>query len=331
MKLNRKKLVGIITVIEILAIIGIGFYMYKRWEAAKYVLSKVVVTPISKNVLLDEPTSELKYFYELTPNNSWSDEPSWLGYKAVYTINTDTLNERYDYQLKKQDGVFRIITLGDSFTFGQYVSTADNWSEVLEDSLNRLNCKGIKKFEVINLGVPGYDVEYIAQRYAIRGEKYNPDLIIWHESGSGFNRINELRVPYEQKIAQTLTQQEIANAQKQGDYWLAWTKADGEVFKNYTGSQIAEIIGRAWQKFFLSRGDTKVLVATFPYVTTEQLKQLNFWFQGQKNVSIFNDLPDVRLSNLHVADGHPSIEGHQMIAESILNYLKNSSIISCSP
>ena len=58
--------------------------------------------------------------------------------------------------IKKNKDTFRIITLGDSFTFGMYINTKDNWTELLEDKLNSdMGCKNISMFEVINLGVGG--------------------------------------------------------------------------------------------------------------------------------------------------------------------------------
>ena len=72
------------------------------------------------------------------------------------------------------------MTLGDSFTFGVYVNTEDNWTELLEDKLNSIKniCPNTDHFEVINLGVGGYDIEYAAKRYINRGKVYNPNIIL---------------------------------------------------------------------------------------------------------------------------------------------------------
>ena len=39
--------------------------------------------------------------------------------------------------------------------------------------------------------MPGYDIPYIVERYERHGQKYNPDLVIWLESSSGFIRNTE--------------------------------------------------------------------------------------------------------------------------------------------
>ena len=151
---------------------------------------------IKKENLIFPEDSEFKYYYELQPNTKYTDEPGWLDYKVTYIHNADGLNERFDYTVEKPENTFRIITLGDSFTFGQFVNTKDNWPEQLEDMLNQnLTTDEIKKFEVINLGMSGFDVPYLIKRYKDIGAKYNPDLIIWFESGSGFTRSNEIEGP----------------------------------------------------------------------------------------------------------------------------------------
>jgi lysophospholipase L1-like esterase len=110
--------------------------------------------------------------------------------QAKYTINKDTLNERYDYSVKKQPGVFRIMTIGDSFTYGLYTNTDRNWTELLEDKLNAdLRCQKSRKVEVINLAVNGYDITYTVERFLKRGIKYNPDLVIWPIRS--FKKLNE--------------------------------------------------------------------------------------------------------------------------------------------
>ncbi len=97
-----------------------------------------------------------------------------------YRTNNDGLNEKYDIDIQKPDNTVRIITLGNSFVFGLFVNTQDNFSEVLEKLLNdRSVCKSTKKFEVINLGAPGFDFDYSINILLDKGMKYSPDKILW--------------------------------------------------------------------------------------------------------------------------------------------------------
>ena len=59
----------------------------------------------------------------------------WGPNKGTYTINNDSLNERFNYSENKDKNTFRIITLGASYTYGLYVDTKNNWTEILEDIL----------------------------------------------------------------------------------------------------------------------------------------------------------------------------------------------------
>jgi len=112
---------------------------------------KYISSDISRSVVFENIGGDLKYFYEYESDQKVQDSPEWLGYTVTYSYNKDSLNERYNYSEEKGTGVFRVITLGDSFTFGLHVNTEENYPEQLEVILNnRLKCKNISKFEVIN-------------------------------------------------------------------------------------------------------------------------------------------------------------------------------------
>ena len=164
------------------------------------------------------PVEGLKYFYEPKANSSEEIKKSWLPYVAKYTINNDALNERFNYDIQKKEDVFRIITLGDSFTFGQNVSTDRNWTELLEDYLNTHQiCNKVKKYEVINLGVYSYDTQYEVERYRIRGQKYNPDLVVW--TFIDLERINEQMIPLVQQNDATAVNKELEKKGVYNDNW----------------------------------------------------------------------------------------------------------------
>lgn len=136
---------------------------------------------IKKDNIQGSAYSKYKYYYEPKPNHREIDHPPWkTDYYPVYTTNADTFNDRNDYSASKPQKTFRIMTIGDSFTFGFNVSTEDNWTELLEEELNKKwTCPDVNNYEVINLGVAGYDTAYEVERYRLRGQKYQPDLIVW--------------------------------------------------------------------------------------------------------------------------------------------------------
>lgn len=82
-----------------------------------------------------------------------------------------------DFPLTKAPNTCRIIALGDSVTYGLRVPPAENFSCLLEGTLN-YDPAFSRKFEVINAGVPGYTSHQGLLYLKDRGLAFKPDLII---------------------------------------------------------------------------------------------------------------------------------------------------------
>lgn len=80
------------------------------------------------------------------------------------------------YPPEKAPGVFRIIAIGDSFTFGGKMHFDDSYSKRLERMLN-LNDKQ-RKVEVLNWGISGYSSFHEVQLVRTAITQFNPDLVI---------------------------------------------------------------------------------------------------------------------------------------------------------
>ena len=92
-------------------------------------------------------------------------------------FNSDGLRD-HEYQPAKPRDVYRIVVIGDSLAFGLKVTLEETYAKRLEKKLNER--EGVaKKYEVINLGVPGYRISQIVERFKEKGLKYNPDLVIY--------------------------------------------------------------------------------------------------------------------------------------------------------
>lgn len=110
--------------------------------------------------------------------------------KMIWSLEYDWRSRHKDYALDKPKDTFRIVVLGDSFTFGQGVKKEETFTARLESLLNSAN-KTIR-FEVINLGFCGLNTEKeleILERRGVnpdtwlpderyRGMAYQPDLIL---------------------------------------------------------------------------------------------------------------------------------------------------------
>lgn len=110
--------------------------------------------------------------------------------EIIPTTAYDWSSRHKGYSLEKPPKTFRIVVLGDSYTFGQGVKRDETFPKRLEYLLNKAS--NGTKFEVINLGFCGLNTmgefEMLTERginpetwqpdYKYRGLAYKPDLIL---------------------------------------------------------------------------------------------------------------------------------------------------------
>ena len=97
-----------------------------------------------------------------------------LPYRII--INSKGLRGK-DFEIKKKKDTFRILCLGDSYTFGILINQGETYPEQLESILNNNNQSGLQ-FEVINAGVSGYTLSDEYDFYRNKLYKLNPNLVI---------------------------------------------------------------------------------------------------------------------------------------------------------
>jgi len=104
--------------------------------------------------------------------------PNYKGYYAGQPLKINNLGFRdnQDYSFEKGNNTFRIIVLGDSVTFGHGCKFEETWPFLLKQNLVKWNNK--VKWEVWNLGVPGYDSNLELKTLEEIGPKAEPDLVI---------------------------------------------------------------------------------------------------------------------------------------------------------
>lgn len=91
-----------------------------------------------------------------------------------YQINSFGFRGK-EFDISKKEGVYRIVALGGSTTFGAYVRDGFTYPEFLERSLNS---KSDIKYEVINGGINGCTIDEIENLLRHEIVKLNPDIII---------------------------------------------------------------------------------------------------------------------------------------------------------
>lgn len=286
------------------------------------------ITIISKESVWYPKESVYPHFYELRPDFVELVHPIWLPYEARYTYNHDGLNERYNYPVEKKTGVTRIMTLGDSFTFGAYVNTQDSYPEKLEDKLTRSSCGGKNSSEVINLGVSGYDISFAVERFRLRGAKYNPDIIIWLITPQNILKIQEMHAALQEQIAATLSAQEIQRGQKNRQYYVASQQAEQILYKKYSQDWFLNFQRDQLKKFNSLFGGTLVIVQF--HDTEDAIKAfIQTYADERPNTYVMDTLVLPVLPNAWQPDGHPNAVGYKIIADSIYTYLQANKLISC--
>ena len=78
---------------------------------------------------------------------------------------------------EKPPATFRILNLGDSVVMGWGVRQEDTYGRQVESLLNEDGNRELR-FEVINAGVPGWNLENALAYLQVEGLKYEPDLIV---------------------------------------------------------------------------------------------------------------------------------------------------------
>lgn len=321
----KNKLFYLVVLSQIAIIVILSF----RLLEGKKVLGIKNINPISKNsISFDE--SSLKSFYEPRAG-SFREVNSWVS-DIKYKINNDTLHETINYPIKKSDNTFRIITLGDSWTYGLYVKDSQNWTEKLESDLKTLSCK---HFDVINLGVDGYDISYSVERFNKRGKKYNPDLVVWFLKADDIYQVNEIMLPKVASIeAEMKKTGDLQKLISEGHNYVPWNKALNDVFQNLGEDKILSM-----QKDYLQKLDYSgpLLIISLPEtsplgITGKGKKLIENFVSSRKNTYYFDGLPDTysekkdHFSN----DSHPNAYGHSLIAKSLFNYLSKKGFLPCN-
>ncbi|MDP2939823.1 MAG: SGNH/GDSL hydrolase family protein [Candidatus Omnitrophota bacterium] len=201
MKNRINKLINIITVVVLLAS-GVVLlemmarlawhYKYNKWlekelhgfERIDYRRGIIIpkentietVKSYKEDLMKFGKTLGLKYFYETAPYLTSQDDSTVLFSNNKYGFKGPEIS------MPKPDSVFRILTIGDSCTWGP-PSDYYSYPRIMERELSRLIDNKFR-IEVVNAGVYGYNFERVIKRID-EFLAIDPDLIIIY---LGWNR-----------------------------------------------------------------------------------------------------------------------------------------------
>jgi lysophospholipase L1-like esterase len=107
--------------------------------------------------------------YELKPNLD-------TNYKLVgLKTNSQGLRDK-EYQINKPNNTYRVVVLGDSFTMPEGVEIDSAYHSILENEFNQEDSS--KKYEFINFGIGGYNLNKYLATLEYKGLEYQPDHVL---------------------------------------------------------------------------------------------------------------------------------------------------------
>jgi len=123
-----------------------------------------------------QPSDDTRVVYELQP-----DLDVVFGERRVRT-NAEGMRENGNYPVERSPHSVRILGIGDSGMFGWDIEQGEDYMSVMESNLNARQDGTL--YEVLNLGVPGYNTQLEIEMLRYKGLKYKPDIVVvgWCEN-----------------------------------------------------------------------------------------------------------------------------------------------------
>jgi hypothetical protein len=273
----------------------------------------------------------LKHYYEIKNTKKKPPTPSWRTEPADIRIDEDTLNTFSVHPIPKPSGTFRILTLGDSWTFGSNVDTKDNYSEALARSLNKMCSASGTVFDVVNLGVPGYDLQYSLERLRRRGVKYEPDLVLWLLHVNDFDEIAEYQLEYADRKAKALNlspdemrKLDPVALNMESQEQLKVDMGGKDAVLRYQEEALEDLPG-----IYQGRLAFATLPRTRIGLQPHHLAVLEEYVTAHPTTDII-ELPTELGGDDLQPDYHPNAHGHELIARGMLATLKAEGFIVCN-
>jgi lysophospholipase L1-like esterase len=254
---------------------------------------------------------------------------------VLHRTNSDGFRGR-EYAKEKPAGTFRTVLIGDSFTMGSGVAEHETYASTLEQRLGREDRE--RDYEVLNLGVGGFDLRASVMRLKQIGLKYDPDLVVY-----GWT-LNDIEGPSYRR----------APKRKPSTFWLKrlqirWRNLRDRFFPE-PGSYVAELDEnyfenpQAWS-FFLDNLDeltqiTKTRDVCGVVFLHTFLRALRWQHPFERHYDAVAEaarerglfvVPSLSYHRSHSpsslwvnpGDSHPNAEGHTILAEALFDGLQS--------
>ncbi len=166
---SRRALVVNIT----LAVVATAFSLGVLELGARYLIKLPPPKPNLENMMVADP----KALWAPRPNFEMEmSYPTPTGERVPFRLHHSSQGLRGDEVPPKQPGEFRVLMLGDSFTYGWNVSQGEDVPSQLQATLRAAHPD--RTITVINLGVPAYAPWQELELLKERGLAFAPDIVI---------------------------------------------------------------------------------------------------------------------------------------------------------
>ena len=274
----------------------------------------------------------------------WRDRPL-----QSYMPESTPDNRNFPFTAKKPPGTFRIIVVGDSFTFAGKVHFDDNFVARLQRMLN-LNVEQ-PKVEVLNWGVPGFSTPQEANLIRTAMNGFEPDLILLQVT------LNDPEIDSFGKLHDTVQARREAML---GNWFVVHWKTLGLLVNRYynhlqNNEYLSYHLGlfsdrKTWKRFSAavdriatSSQSHKIPVlpvifpmfshpfnTQYPFTAIHQQLREKFESDGMHALDLldsFHDIPPERLQAIPGEDAHPNEIAHRIAADTIYSELVRAELI----
>lgn len=265
----------------------------------------------------------------------------------------------HEFSVAKSADVFRVLVVGDSYTFGEGVERIDDlYPEILERELNAHAAAGGRpRYEVLNVSGVYWEVDDYLDAISDPGLSYGPDLIV---VGMYINDIEDRSIP--RPVIETLPER-LVNwhwrlqrlSHKSYLYWYSVIPYSQRKHKEFWFDFVEGYVdpeSSHWKRFegyyasivrLARRNGVPLVVAVFPYLvdlddshrfisTYERLADFAR-ANGASAIDFFPVLREYDLSQLRAGMTRwlPSEVAHQIIAEELYRHLERHELVPTRP
>lgn len=153
------------------------------------IIVMLLILEVALRVYFADFADEAQYLKYMAPPQAIEDHTARInglpfvnyGLTTTYPDHNSLGYRGREISLAKPAGTFRIVALGGSTTYGEFISKAENAYPAQLESILREQY-GYQNVEVINGGVLGYSSWEIYSNFSFRVLGLDPDLIIYYEA-----------------------------------------------------------------------------------------------------------------------------------------------------